>query len=96
MASPNYVYNPATGVLIAGGSSINIGSNPRYVYDPNTQQILNQDGTPFLQNLTISNAPAPSVTNQAPTQTSTLEREPTPVQAQMIPPDFMRASWGST
>ena len=78
MASPNYVYNPATGVLTAGGSSINIGSNPRYVYDPNTQQILNQDGTPFLQNLTISNSPAPSVSNQAPTQMPTLEREPTP------------------
>ena len=93
MASPNYVYNPATGVLIAGGSSINIGSNPRYVYDPNTQQILNQDGTPFLQNLTISNAPAPSVTNQAPTQTSTLERELTPIPLSLNVPDYIEPDY---
>lgn len=85
MSSPNYVYDPTTGVLRAGGSSIDISGNPRYTYDPARQLILKEDGTPLVSNLKISTVTKPE---QAPIPKTPINELPQPVPQKTDGNDF--------
>ena len=82
-----YVYNPNTGELwnTRGDASINIANNPMYSYDPNTQLIMQANGTPLTNQLTLSSGSFSPMAAPMPAPTVAPMVAPTPTMSTPMP-----------